>query len=76
MPDDEKEFVHELEVEVEAELVLAESSRPEEWLGDNPAQWPYDPTDVERDEVGLRNILGAANALELEDPAAGLGQLD
>ncbi|WP_328992789.1 hypothetical protein OG394_00900 [Kribbella sp. NBC_01245] len=64
-PTDENAFLHNLEAEVEAELAMAESSHPEESGG--PATWLYDPTDVERDEVGLRSILGAAKALEGDD---------
>lgn len=60
----DEEFEIELEIEVRAELTLAESSRPEETAAAPPAEWLFDPTDVERDEIGLRNILGAAEALE------------
>lgn len=60
------DFEIELEVEIEAELALVESSRADEAAGEPAAEWLFDPTDAERDEVGLRNILGAAEALEGE----------
>jgi hypothetical protein len=60
----DRDFEIELEIEVEEELVLAESSRPEETAAAPPSEWLFDPTDVERDVIGLRNILGAAEALE------------
>lgn len=59
----EGEFEAELEIEVEEELLLAESSRPQETTVAPPSEWLFDPADVERDEIGLRNILGAAEAL-------------
>jgi hypothetical protein len=60
----DREFEIELEIEVQEELTLAESSRPEETASAAPSEWLFDPTDVERDEIGLRNILGAVEALE------------
>jgi hypothetical protein len=67
MPTDESPFLHKLEVEVEAELELAESSESQA-PGASPAEWLFDPADVEREEVGLRNLLGAVEALELDSP--------
>ncbi|MFI0452054.1 class I SAM-dependent methyltransferase [Actinomadura sp. 6N118] len=63
-PTGDNEFLHELETEVEAELNLAEASHPEETTGLPPSQWLFDPMDVEREEIGLRDLLGAAEALE------------
>ncbi|XVQ14206.1 class I SAM-dependent methyltransferase [Spirillospora sp. CA-255316] len=63
-PNGDDEFLHEFESEVAAELNLAESSRPEESTVLPPSEWLFDPTDAERDEVGLRGLLGAAEALE------------
>jgi hypothetical protein len=60
------DFLGELELEVEAELRLAESSRPEEVVGPPSAEWPFDPMDVEREEIGLRNLIGAIEAMEGE----------
>ncbi|MFI0405740.1 hypothetical protein [Actinomadura sp. 3N508] len=56
----EVEFV----AEIEAELSLAESSGPEEAAALPVSQWLFDPVDVEREEVGLRNLLDAAEELE------------
>jgi hypothetical protein len=78
MNPDESAFLHGLEVEVEAELAIAESShpessRPEEAVGTPVAEWLVDPTDTERYEVGLRGLLGAVEAVEAvehDGPAA------
>jgi hypothetical protein len=56
--------LHELEIEVEAELNLAESSRPEEVIGLPSSEWLFDPTDVQREEAGLRSLLGAIEEME------------
>lgn len=66
MPSDESKFLSALEVEVESELVIAETSRPEP-PGSRPDDWLYDPTDLDREEVGLRNLLGAVEVLEAAD---------
>jgi hypothetical protein len=63
MSTDEGKFLYELEVEVESEIAIVESSQPE-GLESTPDDWLYDPTDLEREEVGLRNMLGAVEALE------------
>ena len=68
MPDDNM-FVSELEIEVEAEITMAESSRAVEEIGEDPATWAFDPMDAERDEVGLRSLLGAVTELEPRDPS-------
>ena len=57
------EFLRELEVEVEEELDLAESTRPEEITGPS-AEWLFDPVDAQREEIGLRSLLGAIEAVE------------
>jgi hypothetical protein len=60
----ENEFLHGLEADIEAELAIAESSHPED-MADKPVdEWPYDPTDAERYEVGLRGLLGAVEGME------------
>jgi hypothetical protein len=64
MPTGESQFLQKLEAEVDVELVMARSSHPEEVLAASPAEWLFDPTEVEREEVGLRNLLGAVEALE------------
>ena len=63
MPSDETRFLYELEIEVEAELELSKSSRTGDELAESPAEWLYDPADVEREQVGLTNLLEAAEAL-------------
>ena len=63
IPTGENDFLHNLEVEVEVELTMAESSRSEETIG-GPADWLFDPAEAERDEVGLRSLLGAVKAVE------------
>lgn len=70
MPTDERRFLHKLAVEVEAELAMAESSNSEEELRESPAEWLFDPTDVEREDVGLRGILGAVEAVENDGPSS------
>ncbi|MFI0353270.1 hypothetical protein [Actinomadura sp. 9N407] len=57
-------FEIELEIEIKAELHLAESSRPQEVAGLPASEWPFDPVDVQREEIGLRNLLGAIEELE------------
>ncbi|SNR38661.1 hypothetical protein [Actinomadura mexicana] len=58
------DFEVEMEIEVAAEMTLAESSRPGEITNLPVSEWPFDPVDVERDETALRNLLGAVKALE------------
>ena len=60
-------FLRELELEVEAELDLAESSGPEEAVGEASAEWLYESIDVQREEIGLRSLLGAVEAIEGAD---------
>lgn len=64
MPSDKSQFLHALEAEVDAELGMARSSHPEDALRESPAELLFDPTDVEREEVGLRSLRGAVEALE------------
>jgi hypothetical protein len=59
---------NEFEIELEAELRLAESSDTEQAAGRPVSEWLFDPTDVEREEVGLRNLLGAVEELEGDFP--------
>jgi SAM-dependent methyltransferase len=63
---DESDFEIEFEAEVEAELSLAEASDPGRVAGLPPSEWLFDPADVEREETGLRNLLGAAEGLEAD----------
>ena len=64
MPADENQFLHELEVEVEGDLVIAESSTSGEVIVVAETEWLFDPTDVEREQVGFRSLLGAVESLE------------
>lgn len=57
-----------LESEVKAEIELVESSRPAVAWTEPAAQWQFDPTDIAREEVGLRSLLGAVGALDAAGP--------
>jgi hypothetical protein len=65
-PTGDRDFLGELELE----LNLAESSRPEEIIGLPATEWPFDPMDVQREEIGLRNLLGGVEAMEGDDHRA------
>lgn len=60
--------LHELEAVVEAELAMAESSHPAEAADLPVTEWLFDPADAQRDEVGLRSLLGAVESLEGHSP--------
>lgn len=64
----EGEFLHELESEVTLELGLVRSSDAADVPGESSAEWLFDPSEVEREEVGLRNLEGALKALEAKPP--------
>jgi len=64
----EGESVHGLEAEVALELDITRSSDRTELADETPAEWLFDPEDVERQEIGLENIQGALQALEVEPP--------
>jgi len=65
IPTSDNAFLHELELNVRAELTLAETSEPEEEAAGLPIdEWLSDPVDDERYEVNLRSLLGAVEALE------------
>ena len=58
-------FLHELELNVSTELIVAETSQSEEEAVRVPVEeWLFDPADAQRYEVGLHNLLGAVEALE------------
>ena len=64
-PIGENAFLHELELNVSTELVLAGTSQPEEEAVNVPLdEWLFDPADAQRYEIGLHNLLGAVEALE------------
>ncbi|WP_431898463.1 hypothetical protein [Nonomuraea sp. bgisy101] len=61
-PNGENDVLYELKIEVEAELTLAEASHPEEVVVLPVTDWLVDPTDVEREEIGLRGLLASGAA--------------
>ncbi|GGK89735.1 hypothetical protein Sme01_50080 [Sphaerisporangium melleum] len=70
LPIGDGDFLHGLQAEVEAELVMAESSGPEEEMSLPVTEWLYDPADARQEEIELRGLLGAVEALE-DGPGAG-----
>jgi hypothetical protein len=65
IPTGDNAFLHELELNVGTELTQAETGQPEEEAAGVPIdEWLLDPADAQRYEVGLRNLLGAVEALE------------
>jgi hypothetical protein len=68
MSSNDGQFLEVLQSEIEAELVIVEADGPD--LSVPSAEWLFDPTDLEREEVGLRNLLAATKVLEgATDPA-------
>ena len=64
-PTGDNAFLHTLELNVRAELTLAETSQPEEEAVSVPIdEWLSDPADDQRYEASLRSLLGAVEALE------------
>jgi hypothetical protein len=61
---EESQFLENLRAEVEAEQALANSGPPLDPTGIPPTEWLVDPTDIERERIGLRNLLGAIEALQ------------
>ena len=65
IPTGDNAFLHELELNVRAELTLAETGQPEaEAVGVPIDEWLVDPVDDQRYEINLRSLLGAIEALE------------
>jgi hypothetical protein len=65
IPTGDNAFLYELELTVSTELTQAETGQPEEEAVGVPIdEWLSDPADEQRYEVGLRNLLGAVEALE------------
>ncbi len=65
IPPGDNAFLGDLEGTVREELALAERSQPgEEPFGGPIDEWLFDPADAQREEIGLRNLLGAVEALE------------
>jgi hypothetical protein len=63
-PSGENGFLYEFKIEIEEEVTLVESSHPEQAIGLPVTDWLFDPTDVEREEIGLRGLLDAVEVLE------------
>ena len=64
-PADDSAFLRALEQGVRAELAFSATSQPgEENVGVPIDEWLFDPVDAQREEVGLRNLLGAIEAME------------
>jgi hypothetical protein len=63
-PSDEAAFLHRLEGEVEVDLDLIAASHPDEAAVEPASEWMVDPAEVQRDEIGLRSLLGAVESLE------------
>lgn len=64
IPTGDNAFLHELELNVRTELTQAETNQPDEEAVVPIDEWLSDPADAQRDEVGLRRLLGAVEALE------------
>ena len=65
IPTGDNAFLHELELDIRAELTLIETSQPKEEAADLPIdEWLVDPVDDQRYEINLRSLLGAIEALE------------
>jgi hypothetical protein len=60
------DFLHELENEVDADLTMIQASHPQEAAALPAGEWTTDPADVEREEIGLRSLRGAVEALEAD----------
>lgn len=58
MPTPERGELHAEEVTVEEELLMIEASDVEVTLTEPQSDWRYDPLDAQREEVGLRSLIG------------------
>lgn len=64
-----------LEVEVDADLELIAASGVDDNDPGPPGQWQFDPAEVQEEEVDLRSLRGAIEALETDqgrDPGSAL----
>jgi hypothetical protein len=61
-------FLYELELDVRAQLTIAETSQPEEEADGEPDVTMLLDVDAERYEVSLRTLLGAVEAVEDAPP--------
>ena len=65
IPTGDNAFLHELELNVRAELTRAETGQSEEEAVGVPIdEWLSDPADDQRYEISLRSLLGTVEALE------------
>ncbi|MEV4410797.1 peroxidase family protein [Catellatospora sp. NPDC049609] len=63
-PTGDSAFLHQLEHDVKAELRIAENSNPEQAAEKPMEEWLLDPAYAQSEEVGLRSLLGAVEAIE------------
>ncbi len=63
-------FLHEIELDVRAELTIVETSQPGERADGEPDLTMLLDVDAERYEVSLRTLLGAVEAVEDAPPAS------
>ena len=65
LPNGDNAFLHELELDIRAELTLIETSQPKEEAADLPIdEWLSDLADDQRYEVYVRSLLDAVEVLE------------
>ena len=65
IPTGDNAFLHELELDVRAELTLIETGQPyEDAVGVPIDESLSDPADDQRYEINLRSLLGAVESLE------------
>jgi hypothetical protein len=57
-------FLAGLEAEVRAEMVAAEATSAVDLFASPGSGWLVDPAEVQREQTGLRSLLGAVEALE------------
>ena len=63
-----EQFLHDLEVEVDADIRMNAAGTPDlEDLG-SPAEWLVDPVEAQEEAVDLRSLHGAIEVLEGRDP--------
>ncbi|MEV8376176.1 hypothetical protein AB0P21_25775 [Kribbella sp. NPDC056861] len=62
MSSPDEEFLGGLELEVDADLSMIESGRPDAAAA--VADWRDDPAEIEYEEASLRSLRGAIEALE------------
>jgi hypothetical protein len=58
--------LRDLEIEVDADLELISASGVDDADPGPPGQWLFDPVEAEEEEVELRSLRGAIEALEAD----------